>query len=555
MALAIAGSHPPAAGDGDTLALNREMRARVVSGRELVLEVLPRAGEDRASLMARVAGGPVREELVVAGDGALRFPLRLLAPEYRAVVLRNVFPEDALDGPDWVHVARRGALTILDEGLWQVAAWFTGDGSRFEDLQQVNGLASPELAAGQRVRIPGEILDPALRVAPRSDDGTLVYGSDRRGDYAAYRLKAGEALYSAVVLRYTGRTTYEDVNEVATTISERSDVRDPTDIPIAWMMKIPLDLLEPEFLPPSHPRRKSKEKEAEALEKELAARPQKKEEARGAPTRIVVILDPGHGGLDPGTMNHGIWEHDYVYDVATRLKRELEKKKGVRVYLTLDDPATGPVPSAGDALTANRRRTILTTPPFLASENGETAVGVNLRWYLANSLFRRAVRDGVDPDRVVFVSLHADARHPSLRGAMVYVPGARYRDGAFGSSSETYLRFKEVRERPRQSFNRRDRLRSEAVSRKLATAIVRELRKGDLPIQPYQPIRDRVIRGDEVWLPAVLKGNEVPAKVLVEMVNMSNAADAALLGRASDRDRLAVSIARGLTSFLGVRAR
>jgi N-acetylmuramoyl-L-alanine amidase len=530
------------------------MRVRVVAGRDLVLEVLPRAGEDRAALLDRVAGGRVRADLVVAGDGALLFPLRLLAPEYRAVVLRNVFPEDALDGPDWVHVARRGPLSIPDEGLWQVAEWFTGKGERFEDLQQVNGLASPELAAGQRVRIPGELLEPALAARPRSDDGTLVFGSDARGDYAAYRLKPGEALYSAVVLRYTGRTSWEDVNEVAKEVAARSDVADPTDIPIAWMLKIPLDLLEPEFLPPSHPRRKSREREAEAVEKELAARPRKKEETAGA-ARIVVILDPGHGGLDPGTMNHGIWEHDYVYDVATRLKRELEKRKGIRVYLTLDDPATGPVPSTGDALTANRRRTILTTPPFLASDNGETAVGVNLRWYLANSLYRRVVGDGVDPDHVVFVSLHADARHPSLRGAMVYVPGARYRDGSYGSSSETYLRFKEVREKPRQSFNRKDRLRSEAVSRRLATALVRELRKGDLPIQPYQPIRDRVIRGDQIWLPAVLKGNAVPAKVLVEMVNMSNPADAALLGRASDRDRLAASLARGLTSFLGVKAR
>ena len=29
-----------------------------------------------------------------------------------------------------------------------------------------------------------------------------------------------------------------------------------------------------------------------------------------------------------------------------------------------------------------------------------------------------------DPDRVLFLSLHADSRHSSLRGVMVYVPGA-----------------------------------------------------------------------------------------------------------------------------------
>jgi N-acetylmuramoyl-L-alanine amidase len=553
--LAIAAAFTTGAADGDTLALNKEMRVRVGGGRSLALEILPREGEDRLALLRRVCAGPIKEQLVVAGDGAIRIPLPLLRPEYRAVALRNVFPDDALDGPDWVHTVRRGRLAIVDEGLWQVAEWFTGDGKNFEELQRVNGLASPELRPGQLVRIPAALLDAGLAPGPRSDDGTLVYGKDERGEYAAYRLKPGEALYSAVVLRYTGRTSWDDVNAVAKEIAARSDVRDPTDIPIAWMLKIPLDLLEPEFLPPSDPRRKSREKEAEAVERELAERPQKKEEKPGAAAPIVVILDPGHGGLDPGTMNHGIWEHDYCFDVATRLKRELERRKGVKVYLTLDDPATGPVPSSGDVLTANRRRTVLTTPPFLVADNGETAIGVNLRWYLANSLYRRAVKAGTDPDHVVFVSLHADARHPSLRGAMVYVPGARYREGAYGSSSETYLRFQEVREKPRLTFNRKDRLRSEAVSRKLAASLVKELRKGDLPIQPYQPIRDRIIRGDEIWLPAVLKGNAIPAKVLIEMVNMSNEDDAALLARAADRDRLAASLARGLTSFLGVKAR
>ena len=36
---------------------------------------------------------------------------------------------------------------------------------------------------------------------------------------------------------------------------------------------------------------------------------------------------------------------------------------------------------------------------------------------------------------------------------------------------------------------------------------------------------------------------------------MSNTDDAALLSRAADRDRLAASLTRGLTSFLGVKTR
>jgi len=339
------------------------------------------------------------------------------------------------------------------------------------------------------------------------------------------------------------------VAALARAIATRSGVRYLTDIPAGWLVKIPLDVLEPEFLPLSDARRKSIEKAKAAMERELTARPPT--EAKHGLQGVVVILDPGHGGMDPGTMNHSVWEHDYVFDVASRLRRELETHTGAKVFLTLDDPGKESVPSLGNTLASNRKRSVLTTPPFLAEEGGETAIAVNLRWYLANSIYRRLVKGGADPDKVVFVSLHADARHPSLRGAMVYVPGATFRTGTMGYSSSTYLRFKEVREHPRVSFSSRDRLRSEAVSRKLAAAIVRALKKVDLPVQPYQPIRERVIRGHEVWLPAVLRGNVVPTKVLVEMVNLSNPDDAALLGRATDRDRLAKALAAALADQFG----
>jgi len=137
---------------------------------------------------------------------------------------------------------------------------------------------------------------------------------------------------------------------------------------------------------------------------------------------------------------------------------------------------------------------------------------------------------------------------------MVYVPGATFRKGTMGYSSSTYLRFREVREQPRVSFSSRDRLRSEAVSRKLAVAIVKALKRADLPTQPYQPIRERVIRGGDVWLPAVLRGNVVPTKVLIEMVNLNNPDDASLLGRAADRDRLAKALANALSDYFGPRA-
>jgi len=527
------------------------MRVRLIGGRDLLLEVKPWPDEDLPALARRVAPS-LTEGNKKTDDGFYQIPLALLGVDARSLVLRSVFPDDRRDGDDWLHVARKSPLPLYDEGLWQVAAWFTGDGANFVELLRVNRLASPELAPGQIVRIPASLLDAALKPGPTSEDGSLVFGSDAKGAFAGYRLKPGEALYSAVVLRYTGRTSPDDVEAVARTIAARSDVRDVTGIPAGWLVKIPLDLLEPEFLPSSDARRKSIDKAKAAMERELAAHPPTKA-TRGL-EGVVVILDPGHGGMDPGTMNHALWEHDYVFDVAIRLRRELETETAAKVFLTLDSPGKASTPSRGDALEPNRKRAVLTTPPFLAEDSGESSIAVNLRWYLANSLFRKLVKSGTDPDKIVFLSLHADARHASLRGAMVYVPGAAYRKGTMGYSSSTYQRFKEVREQPRVSFSSQDRVRSEAISRKLATAIIKSMKKAELPTQPYQPIRERVIRGREIWLPAVLRGNAVPTKLLIEMVNLSNPADASLLGRAKDRERFAKALAGALSDTFGPKA-
>ena len=120
-----------------------------------------------------------------------------------------------------------------------------------------------------------------------------------------------------------------------------------------------------------------------------------------------------------------------------------------------------------------------------------------------------------------------------------------------GSTSSTYSRYEEVKEKPTIRFSRKDRVRSEAVSRELASAIVESFRKERLPVQPYQPIRDKIIRGKKKWVPAVLRGNAVPAKVLVELVNLSNTQDAKLLASAAERQRLARGLIHSLYRYFG----
>jgi len=53
--------------------------------------------------------------------------------------------------------------------------------------------------------------------------------------------------------------------------------------------------------------------------------------------RHVVVLDPGHGGYDPGAItSHGVYEKDLTLQVAQRVK-ELLDPSGIKIVLTRDE--------------------------------------------------------------------------------------------------------------------------------------------------------------------------------------------------------------------------
>lgn len=65
------------------------------------------------------------------------------------------------------------------------------------------------------------------------------------------------------------------------------------------------------------------------------SRPSTAAPVRGAPWRIV--LDPGHGGNDPGTQGvDGVFEKDVTLAIAKRLQHRLEESLGAQVLLTRD---------------------------------------------------------------------------------------------------------------------------------------------------------------------------------------------------------------------------
>ncbi len=62
-----------------------------------------------------------------------------------------------------------------------------------------------------------------------------------------------------------------------------------------------------------------------------------KKSAKKSPSRTVrtVVIDPGHGGKDPGAVGTcGLHEKEITLAIAKRLKRRLDGKKGIRAILT-----------------------------------------------------------------------------------------------------------------------------------------------------------------------------------------------------------------------------
>ena len=51
-----------------------------------------------------------------------------------------------------------------------------------------------------------------------------------------------------------------------------------------------------------------------------------------------VVLDPGHGGEDPGAEGaSGSYEKDFNLSLAAKIKRELEEEANIEVYMTRED--------------------------------------------------------------------------------------------------------------------------------------------------------------------------------------------------------------------------
>jgi N-acetylmuramoyl-L-alanine amidase len=520
----------------------------------IFLEAVPRRGEGLLAFTRRLCGDDRLAPQVMEANNSnggstvlkagmrYRIPFDLLANEWHLKMVQALFPGDKGQADGWRHEAR-GVSALERESLWQISLWFTGTGENFRAIREYNELLDDDVPRGTAVVIPSELLRPAFKaVLPVPETPYhLDYGKDAQGEYAIYRLRPGEALYSSVVVRFTGRVHGPDVNQLAAEIARRSGVVDVTDIPIGYRVKIPFDVLQPEFLPEGDPRRVAYEADLRA-----SAQFSNQVKTKGL-AGITVIVDAGHGGADSGATMGGVWESLYVYDIAMRVKRVLETRTAATVIVTTRDGEQFQVREA-DVLPFSRGHRVLTTPPYAIED---ARVGTNLRWYLANSLYRKTTAKSQDSQKVVFLSIHADSLHPSLRGAMAYIPAAEKLDGRYGKSGAVYTSRKEVQESPQVSFPREQRVESEGLSRELAKEIIAAFHAGGLPVHPFKPVRDRIIRNKSEWVPAVLRYNAVPAKMLLEVCNLANDEDRRLVQTRAYRQKVSEAIVQGLLAYYG----
>lgn len=544
-------------------------RAHLTDDREIFLEVRVEKGDGWAALRRRYCLPEVDLEALelLQPEGLdprdeVLLPLAFLSPEWSYRTLTALFPKDTFDGEDWRHIVthtRRGG----GENLYRIALWFTGNAANVEAIQRESRLASTTLERGMELRIPYSLLRRALREhlqpklaaevpsvdypKPGKDDRLTFKFSPEIGEYAEYRLQPGETIYTDVVIRYTGLLLADEVNTLAERIAADSFVHDVTDIKVNFPIRLRTEYIQPDFLYEGHARYQA-QREHDAEIASISPGIRRSRDLDG----VHIFLDPGHGGQDPGAYVEGVWEHDYCYDIAIRLKEHLERTTRATVYVLLKDQQIGHTIQNQDRLNLNKQEVVMTNPVYFPTNS---ALSLNLRCFLANYQIAKLRRQGVPPSRIVLLSLHADALHHSVRGTMGYYPDTRYTSESFGKSSDFYDRFAEVRGlNGRVSFPLRERREAEAAGRELGELLLSNLRKAGKPVHPNQPLRGSIVRSSR-FVPAILRNTSAGVKLLIETLNLNNASDRKLMTNYRWRQGYAETVAKTLVEFYEEPAR
>lgn len=220
---------------------------------------------------------------------------------------------------------------------------------------------------------------------------------------------------------------------------------------------------------------------------------------------IIVVIDPGHGGKDPGATGlHGTREKDIVLAVAKRLQRLVNQCPGFRAVLT---------------------------------RNSDYFLGLRRRLLMA----RRYKAD-------IFIAIHADAYfHSRARGASVYALSRR------GATSEAarWLAEKENHAEFMGGASLSDTsvmLRSVLISLQQTATIRSSLQMGQSILSELK--RRTILHHNSVEQAAfvVLKAPDIPS-LLIELGFLSNSREEIKLRNKHYQENMARAIMRGIQIY------
>lgn len=222
---------------------------------------------------------------------------------------------------------------------------------------------------------------------------------------------------------------------------------------------------------------------------------------------VIVVIDPGHGGKDPGAIGqHKIREKDVVLAIAKKLKSLIDKQPGMKAYLT---------------------------------RKGDYYIGLRHRLVRARKF-----------DADIFISIHADAyRNTRSRGASVYAlsqRGATSEAARWLAAKENHSELGGVDLSELDDAN--GMLRSVLIDLSQTATIGASLSLGENVLNKLDNFAQLHHKSVEQARFVVLKSPDIPS-ILVETGFISNYQEERLLSTPRYQLKLARAILRGLYVF------